>query len=190
MIQHIIKLNHGSIDVQSEPNRGSCFTICLPPYIECKHADKAEQPAEAGILSAAAETTAKAAAADPGKSYHILLVDDVPEVLNIHKSLLSRIHHTTTTAQNGQQALELFVSGQHRFDMILTDYRMPVMNGLELVEAVRQYDQEIPILMITAFGEDENLQMAGSLGARLINKPIMLETLKNIIAEMGAGKTV
>lgn len=182
MIQHIIKLNNGSIDVKSEPNRGSSFTIYLPPYVESEQ----KQATPAADLSPAAETVNKQAAPMTGKSYHILLVDDVPEVLQVHQSLLSRIHHTTATAENGKIALELFLNGKEKFDMILTDYRMPVMNGLELVEAIRQYDQSIPILMITAFGEDENLQMAGSLGARLINKPIMLESLKTVLAEMSA----
>ena len=68
--------------------------------------------------------------------------------------------------------------------MIITDYRMPEMNGLELTEAVRQYDKKIPILMVTAFGEDENLQRAGKLGATLMNKPVTLEKLRNVIAEL------
>jgi len=181
MIKHIIKLNKGYIDVPSEPNRGSCCTICLPPYIEAEGAKRVKK-----APTPAAKAPVKAPASQ-SRSYHILLVDDVPEVLHVHKSLLSRIHHTATTAENGRQALELFLNGRDKFDMILTDYRMPEMTGLELVEAVRQYDQNIPILMITAFGEDENLQMAESLGTRLLNKPVMLDALKNAIDEVAAG---
>ena len=183
MIKHIIKLNKGFIDVQSEPNRGSCFTICLPPYIEDATTKKVKK-----TPAPIAKAPAKPAKPIKKRSFHILLVDDVPEVLHVHKSLLSRLKHTTTTAENGQQALEIYLNGREKFDMILTDYRMPEMSGLELVEAVRQYDQHIPILMITAYGEDESLQMAESLGTRLINKPVMLDVLKRTLDEMSAER--
>ena len=181
MIQHIVKLNKGCIEVKSEPGQGSSFIICLPPYIE---GEKVGKPKKA--KAPLPKKTSRRSASAPARSYHILLVDDVPEVLHVHKSLLSRIHHTTTTAENGKQALELFINGKDKFDMILTDYRMPVMNGLELIEAIRQYDQDIPILMITAYGEDENLQMAELLGTKLISKPVMLESLKKAINEVTA----
>ncbi len=178
MVKRIVKLHHGSIHVESSPHQGACFTIHLPPYTEPK-TTKSNASTSMPDVNGADQISA----ADE-ISCHILLVDDVPSVLEIHKAMLTRIRHTLTTAENGKQALELFLQKSQHFDMIITDYHMPVMDGLELIEAVRQHDANIPILMITAFGEDEKLLRAGDLGASLMNKPIKLEKLRKTIADM------
>jgi signal transduction histidine kinase len=180
MIQRIIKLHHGKIHVESSPNQRTCFTIYLPPYA----GEKTEITKSDTCIPVPAKGRIDQASSVDEISYHILLVDDSPDVLDIHEALLARMGHTLSTAENGDQALELFLQSNQHFDMIITDYRMPVMNGLELVEAVRQHDASIPILMITAFGEDENLQRTGNLGASLMNKPVTLEKLRKMIAEM------
>jgi len=58
-----------------------------------------------------------------------------------------------------------------------------VMDGLELTERIRTLDADIPILMITAYGEDGHLQQAGHYGAILVNKPVMLKKLSQGIAD-------
>jgi signal transduction histidine kinase/CheY-like chemotaxis protein len=178
MVKRIVKLHHGSIHVESSPHQGACFTIHLPPYTGPK-ITKSNASTSMPDMSG----TDQISAADEA-SCHILLVDDVPSVLEIHKAMLTRLRHTLTAAENGKQALELFLQKSQHFDMIITDYHMPVMDGLELIEAVRQHDANIPILMITAFGEDEKLLRAGDLGASLMNKPVKLEKLRKTIAEM------
>jgi signal transduction histidine kinase/CheY-like chemotaxis protein len=184
MIQRIVKLHHGNIHVESSPNQRTCFTIYLPPYTGTKTETAKSNTSLPAPVNEGADQTSSA----DETSYHILLVDDAPDVLDIHEALLARMHHTLSTAENGKQALELFLQDKQHFDMIITDYRMPVMNGLELVEAVRQHDTNIPILMITAFGEDENLQRTGNLGASLMNKPVTLEKLRKMITEMWKAK--
>jgi PAS domain S-box-containing protein len=180
MIQRIVKLHHGSIHVESSPHQGAHFTIHLPPYIE-PETTTAEQNINTSIPTI--RDTDQIPAADE-VSCHILLVDDVSTVLEIHQAMLTRLRHTSKTAENGEQASELFLQNDQHFDMIITDYHMPVMDGLEFIETVRQHDANIPILMITAYGEDEKLQRAGHLGARLMNKPVTLEKLRTTIAEM------
>ena len=180
MIQRIVKLHHGSIHVESSLHQGARFTIHLPPYIESKNTT-------AELITNTSMPTTKDVDQMPVAdevSCHILLVDDVPTVLEIHKAMLTRLRHTSSTAENGKQALELFLQNSQHFDMIITDHRMPIMDGLEFIEAVRQHDANIPILMVTAYGEDEKLQRAGHLGAKLMNKPVTLEKLRTTIAEM------
>jgi signal transduction histidine kinase len=180
MIQRIVKLHHGNIHVESSPNQRTCFTIYFPPYTGTK-SETVES--DACVPVSAIGCVDQASSVDE-ISHHILLVDDSPDVLDIHEALLARMGHTLRTAENGKQALELFLQSNQHFDMIITDYRMPVMNGLELVEAVRQHDVNIPILVITAFGEDKNLQRTGHLGAGLMNKPVTLVKLRKMIAEI------
>lgn len=183
MVQRIIKLHHGSIHVESSPNHGACFTIHLPPYTET--GDKKAEPETSLPAPVLTDTDQPSASA----IYHILLVDDSRDVLDIYQAMLARMYHTSNTAGNGKQALELFLNKNQHFDMIITDYRMPVMNGLEFIEAIRMHDKHIPILMITAYGEDSNLRRAGDLGTILINKPVTLKKLKETIAGMMASIT-
>jgi len=177
MVQRIVKLHHGTIHVESSPNQGACFTIHLPPYT--KESAEVAEPNTSTPAPTVADANQPPTVAT--SSYHILLVDDAQDVLDIHQAMLARMHHTSSTAENGKQALELFLKSNQHFDMIITDYRMPVMNGLELIEAIRLHDTNIPILMITAFGEDGSLQRVGDMGATLMNKPVTLKKLGNTI---------
>jgi signal transduction histidine kinase/CheY-like chemotaxis protein len=175
MIQRIVKLHHGSIDVQSEVNKGSSFTIHLPSGKKIR----ADKPP---LLASGQKKIDAKSALSSSRPCHILLVEDAPDILKVHQALLSRMGHTTCVAEHGAQALGLFLQNSRHFDMIITDYRMPVMSGLELIEAVRQHDANIPILLITAFGEDEALQRANDLGASIINKPVSFRSLQEHIA--------
>jgi signal transduction histidine kinase len=177
MVQRIVKLHHGSIHVESGPNQGACFTVHLPPYTrESAEAVKPNTSAPAPTITNSDQLPIA------GTAYHILLVDDARDVLEIHQAMLARMRHTSSTAENGKQALELFLKNNQHFDMIITDFRMPVMNGLELIEAIRLHDTNIPILMITAFGEDGSLRRASDMGATLMNKPVTLKKLGKTIA--------
>lgn len=97
--------------------------------------------------------------------------------------MLSRLGHTADTAENGLQALALFKKHTDRYDLVITDYRMPVMDGLELTEQIRRLDADVPILMITAYGEDRSLQQVDQYNAILVSKPVMLEKLSQGIAD-------
>jgi len=179
MVERIIKRNHGSIEVESVANKETRFTIHLPPYI----ADT-DKPAEKKNV-----TTQKTAMPQPQPApptpdcCHVLLVDDVPDILKIHQAMLARLKHTSVVAENGKQALALFLGKDHHFDLIITDFRMPVMDGLELVENIRKLGANIPILMITAFGEDRQLQRVADFHVTLINKPVSMHKFQLAIAE-------
>ncbi|MDX8407638.1 MAG: response regulator, partial [Mariprofundaceae bacterium] len=140
-------------------------------------------PASADNISCKPATTDKTLSGTDVRPCRILLVDDTPDVLKIHDALLKHMHHESVTAENGKQALDLFLNADEPFDLLITDFRMPVMNGLELIEQVRKEDADLPIIMITAFGEDEQLQQTAKYGVKLMNKPVTLEKLKRCIQE-------
>jgi signal transduction histidine kinase len=178
MVQRIVKRNHGSIEIESVADKETRFTIHLPAYIADGNASvkKANKPAS--------ETTRlkpKALAAISGG--HVLLVDDVPDILKIHQAMLARLQYTSALAEHGKQALDIFQQQEQHFDLIITDFRMPVMDGLELVENIRKLDANIPILMITAFGEDRQLQRVADYHVTLINKPVSMDKFQRSIAE-------
>ncbi len=79
----------------------------------------------------------------------ILLVDDNELGLAARKALLEEQGYTVSTATSGEAAVELF---RHKpFDIVITDFRMPGMNGIELIRQIRSEKPEVPIILLSGF---------------------------------------
>lgn len=96
------------------------------------------------------------------KNYHILIVDDEIEYQNVVSRILSAEGYTTNMCKNGLEALNFIEHND--VDLIVTDIRMPVLDGDELIKAVIERGYDIDILVITAFGSIENAIDAIKLG--------------------------
>ena len=81
----------------------------------------------------------------------ILLVDDNRDGLVVRRLLLEEIGCLVQTADGGRQALEMFHSGA--FDVVVTDYRMPLMNGIELITEIRAVKPDTRIILLSGFVE-------------------------------------
>ena len=116
----------------------------------------------------------------------ILFVEDSPTMRRIIENSLKKLGvKEITDAENGVDALEKIQ--KQDFDMILTDWNMPEMNGKELVEHVRKIDKykTIPILMITTRGMQEDVVTAIKTGVNgYIVKPFTPEILKKKMVEI------
>jgi CheY-like chemotaxis protein len=95
----------------------------------------------------------------------ILLVDDNANGLSARKSVLDELGHKTTAASSGAEALELF--GSHKFDLVITDYKMPRMTGIELIGHLREQIADLPIILISGFVDALGLSEA-STGADVV----------------------
>ena len=101
----------------------------------------------------------------------ILIVDDEPNYQIILSEFLRDEGFDTLTADNGKQALGL-VKADGDLDLIITDMQMPGMDGFALLEAVKEHDPALPVIMITAYGEVEKAVRAMQLGAfNYLTKP-------------------
>lgn len=114
----------------------------------------------------------------------ILVVDDEKKMRHILQLMLEREGFSTEQAENGKEALEMLK--QKRFDMVITDLKMPVMGGISLLEEAKKIDPDFPILVITAYGTIENAVEAMQKGAvDYITKPFeeeqILITLKRCL---------
>jgi CheY-like chemotaxis protein len=87
----------------------------------------------------------------PTTAARILLVDDNKLGLVARKTVLEELGYRITTAAEGQEALEQF--SRSKFDLIITDYRMPRMNGLELISRVRESSADLPIILISGYAD-------------------------------------
>jgi CheY-like chemotaxis protein len=110
----------------------------------------------------------------------ILLADDQQEVREMTKLMLDMDEHIVTEAGNGREALDLFAPG--RFDLVITDYYMPLMKGDELARNIKRLAPAEPILMITGSAEEDG-GIRASVDA-FLNKPFGLQDLRQVMAQL------
>ena len=100
----------------------------------------------------------------------ILIVDDEKNYLVVLQALLADNGYEMLTAQNGSQALAL--AAEEEPDLVITDMRMPQMSGLDLIQRLKARFNEMPIIVMTAYGTVENAVEAMKSGATdYITKP-------------------
>jgi two-component system NtrC family response regulator len=104
-------------------------------------------------------------AESPTGGVRILLAEDEDRLRRLMEILLADKGHALTLCRDGAEAWETFQASPGNFDLILTDVRMPRMDGLELLRRVRQIDPLLPVLVITAFASVENAVEAMRDGA-------------------------
>jgi DNA-binding NtrC family response regulator len=93
----------------------------------------------------------------------ILIVDDEKNICTLLSRLLSREGLETMEAYEGDTALKMVVS--QKPDVVLVDFRMPGMNGMELLERAKELDQDLPVVMITAYADIKGAVEAMRAGA-------------------------
>lgn len=94
----------------------------------------------------------------------ILVVDDEPDALDLFKDLFTKKGYDVTCASSGMEAVETATKGG--IDVVLLDIRMPVMDGIETLVKLKQKLPGLPVVMLTAYGYDDNLiNRALELGA-------------------------
>lgn len=122
-----------------------------------------------------------------GKSMNIILVDDEEIIHKTLGSFLARSGHVVRTALNGMEALSLL--GDAIPDLIISDVRMPVMDGLELVEKFKVRAPATPIILITGHGDEDTAVAALHKGVHdYLRKPIKLEELFGLLERIEERK--
>jgi len=110
----------------------------------------------------------------------ILIVDDEKSLRDMLAILLQREGYCVVLADNGVQALEEV--GQHEIDLIVTDMKMPHMGGLELLKKLREQDNQVSVLVMTAYSSTEEAVEAMKLGAYdYITKPFKNDEIRLVI---------
>ncbi len=113
----------------------------------------------------------------------ILIVDDERNVRMVYRSALETEGFDVTEAESGAAAVQKFAKS--KFDVAVLDLRMPEMDGLELLEAMRDKNIKTPAVIITAYGDVPNAVKAMKLGAiDFLAKPVTPEQLRTLLNEV------
>ncbi len=111
----------------------------------------------------------------------ILIVDDEPKMTQAVAAALRRSGCECLTANDGEQALEIFE--QHGADVVITDRRMPRMDGLELMGRLLRIRADLPVIVVTAYGDVRSAVNAMRQGAfHYLTKPFDLDELRSLVA--------
>lgn len=143
----IIRRHEGTVEVESEVDRGTTFKIRLPMAKSVTEADELDNAPEMVADNAIARGSSITQINQP----RILVVDDEMEVRELLRDILESEGCKAILADSGQRALTLFDSG--KFDAVFTDIGMPEMSGWELAHAVRERDDQVALAVITGWGE-------------------------------------
>jgi CheY-like chemotaxis protein len=118
-------------------------------------------------------------------SFSILVVDDEPDVVEMFRQRFRREVRQGTYvlhfAPSGEAALETLSNGvQPELIVILSDINMPGMDGLTLLREIKTRHPELPVMMVTAYGDDERRRRAAEAGAHeFLTKPVDFDSLKD-----------
>lgn len=112
----------------------------------------------------------------------LLLVEDDSIIRNVYQQLIGQFVSHVLVAANGEEGYEMFV--EHQPDIILTDIKMPVMNGLDMINKIRLTDKQVRVVIMSAYGESRFFLKAIESGVKgFLIKPINNNQLYEVIRE-------
>jgi CheY-like chemotaxis protein len=143
----IVRSLNGALQVQSSPDWGTLFRVFLPASKAPGTAPEAERPP---------------ATAPAPEERSILIVDDEPAVREAAADILQLAGYAILVADDGPSGLTLFQRQRGDIGLVLVDMKMPGMNGLEVMEAIRQQAPNVPIILSTGYSEHMVDQATGA----------------------------
>jgi CheY-like chemotaxis protein len=172
----IVRGHKGAVKVQSEPNRGTTFTLLFP-------AESAPPSATAAETS----LTTPAVSRNP----HVLLVEDEEAVRLVTQRILSSAGYTVTSAEDGQKAVDLVTRAPRDFDVALLDMTMPNMDGEEAFRLMRKINPDLRVLIMSGYSEQETLRrFEGEKSTAFLSKPFSRSSLMEKVLAVMANPTV
>jgi PAS domain S-box-containing protein len=171
VVHGIVKSHKGSIEVNSTPGEGTTFTLRFPaaPLIQRK-----------AVVPAEPRETPDSAAAPMHQS--IMYIDDDESMVFLMERVLRRRGYRVAAFSDARDALKALAAAPESFDIVVTDYNMPSMSGVDVAQAVRELREDLPVVVISGFVDETLLALAAAAGVReVIFKVAAVEELGDSI---------
>jgi len=164
--KQLVELMNGNITFKSEVNVGTQFIITLP-----LEKSKSTEALEKNVFSPSEDFLNL-------EQNTILLVEDNEINKDIVCSLLENTKVTIIIVSNGKEAVDICQNEEYRFDLILMDIQMPIMDGYQATKEIRKNNQDIPIIALSAnYMEEDILKIKNSGMQSHLSKPIDVDAL-------------
>jgi len=167
-VHGIVKSLKGEISVYSEPGLGTTFHVYLP---RCD--------------SQSCAVTEPVGSQITGHGELILLVDDELALLSLGSHILTKLGYSVKTAASPEEALVIFANAPERFNVVITDYAMPHMNGTVLAEELLKIRANIPIVLTSGFSPDLAEKWLKDVGiSHFIQKPYKMQAFASALTQI------
>jgi signal transduction histidine kinase/CheY-like chemotaxis protein/HAMP domain-containing protein len=167
VVHGIVKTLGGGIRVDSELGQGTTFQVFFP-YTESKPEPEIEI---AGKI--------------PRGNESILFVDDEKAMVDAIRPMIERLGYEVTARTSSIEALEAFSANPDRFDLVITDFTMPNLNGMELAKKLYKLRSDIPVILCTGYSELINEEKAKGNGIlAFVMKPVVLGEIANAVRKV------
>jgi nitrogen-specific signal transduction histidine kinase len=171
VVHGIVTSNGGAITVESAPEQGATFAVYLPRLVT--------------------PTTATVDIQEPlpGGCERMLFVDDEAALVRLWQAALERLGYIVVVCTSSLEALDVFRAAPQHFDLVITDYTMPIMTGEVLAHELRRTRPDIPIILYTGFSDTTVAERARALGIdAFVLKPVRVRDLNLAIRQVLAQR--
>jgi len=172
VVHGIIHEHGGEISVESHVGIGTTVTVVLPIATEAEEEAPPERERRLGP-----ESNVRAAPC------RVALIDDDPVLVTVGEALLSRLGHRAVPFTDPKEALRAICAAPSAFDVVITDFNMPGMSGLDVSTALAAVRADLPVILASGHADrtDEELRSAGI--RHRLDKPYDLDKLVRVLAE-------
>ncbi len=173
VVHGIVKSHEGAIRVRTAPGAGTTFELYFP--------------VARGDVARSEEAQAER---PRGQGQHVLVVDDEESMLRATSRVLERLGYRVTPCGSAGAALPVVVSLPSDVELVLTDFNMPGMSGLEFTQTIRQAGFSGPIMLSSGFVSDELRRLAANAGVQeILRKPATVEDLSDAVNRLLTAKS-
>lgn len=122
----------------------------------------------------------------PEKKLNILLVEDQKSVQNMAKIMIKRLGHNVSTADNGMEGLDMIRENHGSYDLVITDYNMPKMTGLEMAHQASLDMPDLRFILLSGYSKEKmsGLIEEHSSFRAILRKPVSMEKLEKVIKKV------
>ncbi len=197
VVQGIVEAHGGAIEVQSTPGLGTCFKLYFAAATPAEHSASRSEDGTMNVYEPPADTDEASqpfahhmepshmSAAMPATPQHILYLDDDDTLVFLVQRLLERRGYLVSAFSTQEDAIDAVRQSPAKFALLLTDYNMPGMSGIEVAKQVRALNPDLPVAVASGYITDELKSEAAAAGVcEVVFKTDAVEEFCDVVARL------